>query len=183
MTISTSVTASEFEQMPRDGHHDELIRGVLKRMPPTSSIHGLARRNLAFDLDLFLEEHGLGATVSEVGLLLETDPDTVLGPDIAVMPVEYLPLSDEGGFERRIPLLVVEVLSPSNRRGEINTKVEIYLRAGVRLVLVVDPKQRTVQARTSDGEIQLLTEADELTGGEVLPGFRTPVARIFRWLT
>jgi Uma2 family endonuclease len=53
----------------------------------------------------------------------------------------------------------------------------------VRLVLVVDPRKRTVHIHTPDGKVQLLTEADELTGGDVLPGFRVPVASIFHGLT
>jgi Uma2 family endonuclease len=182
MTISTLMTADELAQMPDDAFHYELIRGVLYRMPPTGSPHGLARRNLAFDLDFYLEQHELGVTMDEVGFLLETNPDTVLGPDIAVMLADQLPISTDTGFERGIPALVAEVLSPSNRRAEIETKVAIYLRAGVRLVLVVDPKRRTVEVRTPDGKRQLLTEADDLAGGDVLPGFRIPVTRIFRWL-
>ncbi len=182
MTTFTLMTAHELEQMPDDGHRYDLIKGVLKRMPPPTLLHGLVQQNLSSDLGHYLELHELGVAVGEVGFLLETDPDTVLGPDIAVIPAEYLPISIDAGYERRIPPLVVEVLSPSNRRADIETKVAIYLRAGVRLVLVVDPRRRTVEVRTPDGKTQLLTEADELTGGDVLPGFRVPVARLFRGL-
>ena len=183
MTISTLMTADELERMPDDDFHYELIRGVLHRMPPPKLPHGFVQQNLWLELGTYLNQHGLGIAVSEVGFLLETNPDTVLGPDIAVIPAEYFPISTDQGYERRVPPLVVEVVSPSNRRAEIETKIEIYLRAGVRMVVVVDPKRRSVEVRTPDGQRQLLTEADELTAGEVIPGFRIPVARIFRWLT
>ncbi len=182
MITSTAMTARDLEQLPDDGHRYELIKGVLKRMPPPGVPHGIVHQNLFVDLAQYLNQHELGVVVSEVGFLFETGPDTVLGPDIAFMPAEYLPISTSAGYERRIPPLVVEVLSPSNRRGEIETKVDIYLRAGVRIVLVIDPRRRTVEVRTPDGKTRVLTEADELTGGDVLPGFRMPVALIFRWL-
>ena len=180
MVTSALITARELEQMPDDAHHYELIRGVLKRMPPPQLPHGLVQQNLLLDLGNYLDQHELGVAVGEVGFLLETNPDTVLGPDIAVIPAEYLPISADAGYERRVPPLVVEILSPSNRRTEIEAKVAIYLRSGVRIVLVVEPRGRTVEIRTPDGRTQLLTEADELTGGDVLPDFRVPVARLFR---
>lgn len=182
MTTFTVMTAHDLEQLPNDGYHYELIKGVLKRMPPPGVPHGIVHQNLFVDLAQYLNQHELGVVVSEAGFLFETDPDTVLGPDIAFMPAEYLPVSTDAGYERRIPPLVVEVLSPSNRRAEIETEVEIYLRAGVRIVLVIDPRRRTVEVRTGDGKTQVLTEADELTGGDVVPGFRVPVSRLFRWL-
>ena len=55
----------------------------------------------------------------------------------------------------------------------------LYLEAGVPLVLVVDPRRRTVRVRTPGGGDRLLTEGDELDGGAVLPDFRVPVARLF----
>ncbi|HEX2282112.1 MAG TPA: Uma2 family endonuclease [Thermomicrobiales bacterium] len=183
MTTSALMTVQDLEQLPDDGYHYELIEGVLKRMPPPELPHGLVQQSLWLELGNYVKQHGLGVAVGEVGFLLETDPDTVLGPDIAVIPAEYLPISTEAGYERRVPPLVVEVLSPSNRRAEIEAKVAIYLRAGVRLVLVVNPRRRTVHVHTPDGKVHLLTEADELTGGDVLPGFRMPVANIFHWLT
>ena len=78
-----------------------------------------------------------------------------------------------------MPDLVVEVLSPSDTPAEVEEKVRIYLAVGVPLVLLVDPRRRTVRVRKPDGTDRLLTEADELTGEEVLPDFRLPVARLF----
>ena len=44
---------------------------------------------------------------------------------------------------------------------------------------MVDPKTRTVTVYHSRTEIVVLRESDELTGGEVVPGFAVPVAEIF----
>ena len=54
------------------------------------------------------------------------------------------------------------------------------LGAGVRLVLVADPDRTTIRARTPEGGDWTLGIDDVLDGGDVLPGFRVPVARFFR---
>lgn len=40
--------------------------------------------------------------------------------------------------------LVVEVTSPSNRRTDTVTKLDLYARAGIRHYWIVDPEQITV---------------------------------------
>ena len=69
------------------------------------------------------------------------------------------------------PDLVVEVLSKGNTPREMKRKLDEYFRAGVRLVWYVDPKRRTVRVYTAPDQSVLLTEDQQLDGGEVLPGF------------
>jgi len=78
-----------------------------------------------------------------------------------------------------VPDLAVEVLSPSNTRREMARKRNEYFQSGVRLVWVIDPKGRTVQAYTSPGEVADLGPADILTGGDVLPAFAVKVGELF----
>lgn len=54
-----------------------------------------------------------------------------------------------------------------------------YLEAGARLVWVVHPEAETVTEYRSPTEIRILAVTDELDGGEILPGFSTPVATLF----
>lgn len=54
-----------------------------------------------------------------------------------------------------------------------------YLDAGTSLVWVVQPRRRIVTVYTPDHIGRVLGEADELDGGDVLPGFRLPVTAIF----
>jgi Uma2 family endonuclease len=77
------------------------------------------------------------------------------------------------------PDLVVEVVSPSDRMTDVQAKVDDYLRAGVRLVWVVEPRARTVTAYVPGRPPRVYGEADDLDGGDVLPEFRLPVAEIF----
>ena len=125
-------------------------------------------------------ENDLGETyLAETGFHLETDPDHVLAPDVAFVTKEREEaLPNEDGYFRGPPDLAVEVISPSDRYTEVAWKVEEWLAAGVRMVVVVNPRNHTVQTHTPDGVTEL-TEADTLDGGDVVPGWRMPVADIF----
>src|SRR5204863_137465 len=79
---------------------------------------------------------------AETGFTLSRGPDTVRAPDIAFVRRERLPDPIPVGFPDLAPDLVVEVLSPGERAGEILAKVADWLSAGTRLVWVVDPERR-----------------------------------------
>ena len=80
-----------------------------------------------------------------------------------------------------VPDLAVEVLNLSSTEAEMRRKRAEYFRAGVRLVWEVDPRARTVQVYTPRRRRRpvVLTAADTLDGGKVLPGFRLPLAELF----
>ena len=78
------------------------------------------------------------------------------------------------------PDLVVEVASPDQSRPELADKVRRYLSAGVRLVWVVWPRYRRVDVwRIGAPAPSTLAAGDDLDGGDVVPGFAYPVARLF----
>ncbi|HTD62770.1 MAG TPA: Uma2 family endonuclease [Gemmatimonadaceae bacterium] len=79
------------------------------------------------------------------------------------------------------PDLAVEVLSPSNRAGEMATKIAEYFAKGTRLVWLADPKKRTVAVYAPDALPYILGNGEFLDGGDVLPGFRVAVNRLFGW--
>ena len=78
------------------------------------------------------------------------------------------------------PNLAVEVVSPNDLVYEIDEKVEEYLEAGVELVWVVNPVTRTVRVHRADRPGVTLREMDELTGDDLLPGFRCRVSDLFQ---
>jgi Uma2 family endonuclease len=78
------------------------------------------------------------------------------------------------------PDLAVEVLSSCITAYALSLKVEDYLRAGVSLVWVIDPRARTVHVHRREGTGTILRENDELTGEEVIPGFRCRVGEFFQ---
>jgi Uma2 family endonuclease len=107
-------------------------------------------------------------------------PFMVRKPDVSVIRFGRLP----GGClpEGHIPIapdLAVEVLSPRDLASRTNQKVQDYLQAGVSLVWILDPRTQTVQVFRKDRSTALLTEQDELTGEDVLHGFRCRVGELF----
>ena len=57
-----------------------------------------------------------------------------------------------------------------------------YLASGCRLVWLVDPRTRTVAVYTSHAKPIVITEKQTLIGGDVLPGFRLPLRKLFELL-
>jgi Uma2 family endonuclease len=129
----------------------------------------------------FVKTHGLGVVFgAETGFKLTSDPDTVRAPDLAFVRRERIP--PEGmpqGFWPGAPDLAVEVVSPSDTYTAVEEQVREWLDAGTRLVLVVNPRTRTVTVHASQTQVTRLTESDLLTGGEVLPGLSCRVAELF----
>ena len=118
-------------------------------------------------------------TTAEAGFQLAHDPDTVRAPDVAFVRAERFPPGGVKGFFQGAPDIAVEVVSPSDRASEVAAKVRDWLQAGCSMVWVVDPENRTVTVHRSRKDITVLTEADMLTGGDVLPEFSMPVLTIF----
>ena len=79
------------------------------------------------------------------------------------------------------PTLAVEVISQANTPREMALKLEEYFGSGGRLAWYIYPITRTIAVYDKPGEpVAVLSESDTLEGGEVLPGFSTPVADLFK---
>ncbi len=149
-------------------------------MSPAGFEHGRVILRVAAPLANFVEPRGLGVTTgAETGFQIGRDPDTVRAPDVGFVCAERVPATPTAGFFDGAPDLAVEVLSPSDRHSEVLAKVQDWLGAGSRIVWVVDPGTRTVSIYRSPAEAVVLSTADELTGDDLLPGFRLSVAEIF----
>ena len=77
------------------------------------------------------------------------------------------------------PDLAVEVVSPTDTVAEVDDKVKAWLDAGAMMVWVVNPRWRSVTVYRSAANIKTLTENEDLSGEDVVPGFRCRVAEIF----
>jgi Uma2 family endonuclease len=102
-----------------------------------------------------------------------------LVPDVAYVSNERLrPLE---GADLEVPPLApdvaVEILSPDDRRADVDDKVGVYLRAGSSLVIVVDPMNRAVELH-DHARAAYLSEGDPIEH-RVLPGFSYPVSELF----
>ena len=128
-------------------------------------------------LNIFVAEHQSGwVWPADQGYACYPDaPGKVRYPDVSFIRKERLPdgLTSEG-YTHIPPDLAVEVVSPNDLAYEVENKVLEYLDAGVALVWVIDPEARTVHIHRRDGSVGWLREEDELSGEDVVPGFRCP---------
>ncbi|HEY3057806.1 MAG TPA: Uma2 family endonuclease [Chloroflexota bacterium] len=160
----------------------DLIRGELIEMSPAAPRHGRVAAAVARLVGNFVVERSLGEVFgAETGFILAEQPDTVLAPDAAFVRADRLPPDEQWDrYFHLAPDLAVEVISPSDRAGQVSDKVAEYLEAGVRLLWVIEPRRRSVTVYTPDRHAHLLREGDELDGGDVLPGLKLTVAELFR---
>jgi Uma2 family endonuclease len=180
-TASRRMTAEELLMLPDDGMLHELIAGELRTMAPSGHRHGRVTVKFTLALGNYVEQHGLGEVWgAETGCILARNPDTVRAADVTFVHRERLGAGvDDEGFWPGAPDLVAEVRSPGDRRGAVADKVATWLRAGTRMVVVVDPQRRTVAVHRSDQPVTVLGEADTLDGGDVVPGWTLPVRALF----
>ena len=159
----------------------QLVRGEGRKMTPAGNEHGKIAMSVAWRLAQHVEAHGLGAVyAAETGFRLASDPDTVRAPDAAfVCQARLDAVGAVAGYWPGAPDLVVEVVSPGDRYGEVAEKVADWLAAGTQMVVVVEPQQRTVAVHRADGAVDVLREGDVLEGGEVVLGWEVAVAALF----
>ena len=181
-TIKTELlTAEDLLRLDSEGVRGELIRGVLHETMPAGQLHGWIVVKMTASLMNFIMPEKLGRLIgSDAGIWLERDPDTVREPDIAFTLAERLPPGGPvDGYAEVVPDLVVEVVSPNDRPGEVAEKTAMWLSFGVRLVWLVRPDSRTIEVHRSSGEVVTLGEGDALDGFDVLPGFSCDLAAVF----
>lgn len=178
--LHSPTTAEELFERPDDGYRYELVEGSLVRMTPTGAEHSVVTARLAYVLHEYALGHGGVCCGAETGFVLRRSPDVVRAPDAAFVTRERIP---KAGIPRSYwplaPDLAVEVPSPSDRRIGIQAKIADYLSSGTRLVWVVEPATRTVNVHRSPRDVEVIREDSQLTGEDVLPGFRCEVKRLF----
>src|SRR5204862_4040398 len=137
------MTAEELLHTNVPNKRTELVRGRLVVHEPPGGKHGNVTANLGARLWTHADLTGAGAVfVGDTGFTLARNPDTVRGPDIAFIRDERLPQPIPSTFLEFAPDLVVEILSPHDRPGEVLARVGDCLDGGARLVWVVDLGRR-----------------------------------------
>lgn len=176
------ITGEEFAAMGEDATMGlELIAGrIVGRNMPTGDEHGSVELKLGSKLLFHVEITKSGKVRSgEVGIYLKRNPDLVRAADILYISNERYGKNTAGSYLTAIPDLTVEVMSPSDTWSELLDKLEEYFEAGVRLCWVVHPRTKKIYVYRSATDVRVLTERDELTGGDVLPGFSVKIADLF----
>ncbi len=192
MTIATQPLTLETFAALYEGRPYELIAGVPTPMyydefgkvcevSPTGGKHQMMVVEIAYYLREYARKQRPGLVLAgEGGMIIDHSPDTVRTFDAAYIAQENLPETGIPTEYWEKPLdLVVEVISPGNRAGEMRAKVADYLHAGVKMVWIIYPDGYLVDVYRPDQPTLTMQRGDILEGGDVLPEFRLKIEDLF----
>ncbi len=169
----------------------ELIDGEIVPKMPHFPDHDESADTLWRALQRLLDKHPLGLVSKERTFVLPgtARQDWVSGsrmPDLMFIRQARLDSYIAANPDWRqqpfalVPDLVIEIVSVNDQNKDIREKVNRYLNDGVPFVWVVDPRYRRVTIYRAEGDpTTVLTDADTLDGGDLIPGFSIAVAALF----
>ena len=176
-------TEAELQALPEDGYLHEVVDGELVMSPKNNPYHGDICADLSMALRTFAKAHRLGAVWdSSTGFWMSNR--NCRAPDISFVVKERL---IRLGIKRSsrlffpgAPDLAVEVLSPNNTRAEIDARLSDFFASGTRIAWIIDPDAEHVEICHSPVQRKLLGSGADLDGESLLPGFRYPIADLFK---
>ena len=185
------MTAEEFLSLPDDGIERELIRGEVRIrgtetpfMTWRNPHHSQLEATVAMVLGVWRNGQPVpkGRIVSgEAGFRLTGDPkSSIVGVDVGYASAELVAATP--ATARAFPgppTLAVEILSPSDKHGDVVEKVRAYLDVGT-VVWVIDPDFQTVQVHRPGRVVETFNVHQTLDGEPELPGFTAAVSDFFQ---
>ncbi len=166
-----------------DGPLLEVVDGQEVAKPVMGVFEGSIASILTRRMGNQAEEGDCGRVVSEVMFRIFEDSSRMRRPDVAFVSYQRWgrdqKLTSGNGWDV-IPDLVVEVVSPTDFAVEVMAKVREYLSAGVVRVWVIYPRLREVHIFDGATGVRVVGPDQTLDGDDLLPGFRLPLADLFR---
>ncbi len=166
----------------------ELREGRLIIMSPSDSVSAAVGMLFGSFLVMWVRSHNLGTVLdSSIGFRLPNGD--LLSPDVSFVSREQLKQLPRS-YLSVVPELIVEIKSSSDRIREMEQKIALFLRQGVRVGILIDPDKKTLSVyrgagMTTDpnGETVLqkttLQNDDVLTIPELFPGWEVAISSIW----
>ena len=183
-----TLSFDEWQALPETKQLCEVVDGVLLMPPGPMPEHQWLGLVISRRMSLFAEARELGVVLTApCDVVIRREPLRVRQPDVLFISAA------RGGIRRPADLvglsrldtppdLVVEVLSPSNTRRQVEEKLADYRSIGVLEGWLVNFPARTVEVlRLSGDEVAVLGVygMGDVLRSEALPGFELPIADIF----
>jgi Uma2 family endonuclease len=129
-------------------------------------------------IDAFVDEHDLGHVTGADGGYQVGEERFI--PDVGYISYKRMPeLLSEDGYVPTAPDLAVEVISPTDTKRNLTTKLADYLAAGT-VVWLVDPDEKQIDVCVPNEAVKNYKLEDTLDGGKVLEGFSLPLKKVFK---
>ena len=186
MIADAHITVDQFIEarvnLPEAGRWHELHAGQPVLMDAPDDYHGCIVLNLSRALAEWFQtrpEQSVGYACHEVGLHVESSPDTVYVPAISYFDTGRQFEQTDRVVANRVPKLVVEVASTNDRRRELRQRSLSYLQHGVDVIWIPDPSKMEVQVIRRNKHTLALGQRQTLDGDDTLPDFSVSVQAIF----
>ena len=180
LQTGTKLTYEEYLETPETMVRCEVVDGEVIMAGP-SVYHQTISGNINEPVRAFVRSNRLGRVVyAPVDVIVRRDPLRVRQPDLLFVSNERADILGErieGG-----PDLVVEIISPSNTRTEIESKLADYATLTVRECWLVYPQIHAVEVlRLEGGDWQraYIRGAGERIESAVLPGLELEITELF----
>jgi Uma2 family endonuclease len=182
--ITLQVTAEQFEALAianRDLKLELTATGELIVNPPTGGESGKRNLSISGQLSNWFEAHEeLGeAFDSSTGFILPNGANR--SPDAAWVSRKRwdgLTPKQQKGFVSLCPDFAVELRSESDSLAKLQAKMQEYLDNGTRLGWLIDPQNKRVEIYRPEREVEVLENAAELSGEDILPEFVLNLRRV-----
>lgn len=176
----TVLTYRDYAALPNDGRRYELHEGELSVTPAPGATHQRVILKLVVALEAYVRARRLGEVfVAPFDVILSDT--TVVQPDIMYVATDRSARVSERGIEGA-PTLAVEILSPSSRGVDRDTKLRLYAGYGVPWYWIVDPESRVVEVyKLAAGSYTLSARVagDEALSAKPLPDLALPAASLW----
>ncbi len=144
-------TIADLDFMPdNDGNSYEIIDGVLYVSPPPGWPHAFISRDLFELVNDYLRGKSLGIAVFPRAGIMRTER-TWVEPDFFVLPFVEGRRPDSGAD--LVPMLVVEVISPTSGPRDRGVKRALYQRIGSGEYWIVDPHARAIEVWSATARV------------------------------
>jgi Uma2 family endonuclease len=188
-TKTEKLTFEAYLALPEMKQRYEIVDGVLIMLPAQTPDHQCIMMEIATRLKSFAEERDIGVVlVAPVDLLIQREPLRTRQPDALYLSAERTGIRGRTElrglqFLETPPDLVVEVLSPSNSRRDMEGKLADYQKIGVLECWLVSPEAETIEVISLSAEGATSAGVFGIDGSlrsTVLPDFTLQLREVFR---
>jgi Uma2 family endonuclease len=176
-------TEEEIQALPDDGCIHEIVNGELVKSPRNDFEHELIATGLLTSVRTYTKVARLGVALGS-GLGCWMHNRNCRASDISFISKARLRSLGFTPSTRKFfpgaPDLAIEILSPSNRRTEIDERLKDFFASGTQICWIINPDNECVEICHSPTDRKLLGSGAMLDGEHLLPGFQFSIADLFK---
>ena len=181
-SVISKLTYDEFQTLPRDGSKRfELIEGEVFTTPSPNTKHQRAVVKLLRVLADFAEQYDLGEVfIAHYDVVFSKW--TALEPDLLFIRKDRRSIITDANVQG-VPDLVIEILTPSNKEYDRETKLRAYEKAGVPEIWYFDPEDDSAEILNLGADGRYVVTAELIGNASIvskaLPGLSLTLGEVF----